>query len=462
MADPIQTDDTESVLIPTPPQARPSRLPQGFSAFRHRNFRLFWGGMAISLVGTWMQQVGQAWLVLQLTNDPLALGIVGVAQFTPVLFLGLFGGIVADAVSKRKALVVTQTAAGFLALVLGFLVVSGQVQVWHVYVLAVLLGTVNAFDMPIRQSFVVEMVGRDDVANAVALNSAVFNMTRIVGPAIAGLTIAFIGLEPLFFVNAASYLAVVGGLFLMRPADFHLPSARAVVPRNLRSVVSSLVEGLRYVRRDERIFLSIAVLAVVSTFALNFTVLIPVLARDVLHGDADTYGFLMSASGVGSLISALSIAFGQRPTVGRLLAGAAAIGFAMIALAFSRSMLLDLGLMFVAGWGTISMAATCNTIIQLSVPDVLRGRVMSVYTTVFAGTTPFGALFAGSLAAFGGAPLGLWAGGAIALVAAIVGVIRLPGGSRLETLPGMGWRSGSARRPSLGRSGSSTRGRSSR
>jgi MFS family permease len=391
--------------------------------------------MLVSLVGTWMQQVGQAWLVLELTNDPIALGLVAAAQFTPVLFLGLFGGIVADAVSKRKALIYTQIAAGLLALALGVLVVSGQVQVWHVFVLALSLGVVNSFDMPIRQSFVVEMVGRPDIANAVALNSAVFNITRIIGPAIAGLMIATFDIHPLFFINAVSYLAVVVSLILMRPHELRPPTERAVVQRNVRSVVDSLVEGLRYTRRDPQIFLAIAVLAVVSTFALNFQVLMPLVARDVLHGDADTYGFLMAATGVGSLVSALSIAFGQRPSMRRLLMGAAAIGVAMVGMGLSRSMPISLALMFLAGWGLISMAATCNTIIQLAVPDVLRGRVMSVYTTVFAGTTPFGGIFSGGLAAIGGAPAALIVGGSIAVLAAVVGFFNMPGGRRIGELP---------------------------
>jgi MFS family permease len=413
----------------------PSRLPKGLSAFRHYNFRLFWSGMLVSLIGTWMQTVGQAWLVLQLTNDPIALGLVAAAQFTPVLIFGLFGGIVADAVNKRKALVVTQISAGLLALILGLLVATGRVEVWQVFLLALGLGFVNAFDMPIRQSFVVEMVGREDVANAVALNSAVFNLTRIIGPAIAGITIAVIGIEPLFFINAASYVAVVISLILMRPKDLHLPTEKAVIERNFHSVVDRLVEGLRYTRRDPNIFLAISVLGVVSTFALNFSVLIPLVARDLLGGDADTYGFLMSATGVGSLISALSIAFGARPTMRRLLSGAAAIGVAMIGLGFSRSLPLSLALMFIAGWGTISMAATCNTLIQLSVPDVLRGRVASVYTTVFAGSTPFGGLFSGALAAMGGPPAALIVGGGIAVLAAVVGFFKAPGGTRLGPIP---------------------------
>ena len=202
------------------------QLPRGLSAFNHRNFRLFWFGQLISLAGTWMQSVAQAWLVLQLTSDPLALGLVAAAQFTPVLVLGLFAGVLADSINKRTALIWTQTLSGVLALILGLLVASNQVQVWQVFVLALLLGVVNAFDMPIRQSFVVEMVGRDDIANAVALNSAVFNATRIVGPAIAGIFIATIGMAPLFFFNAVSYLAVIVGLLLMRVAELHKPLGR--------------------------------------------------------------------------------------------------------------------------------------------------------------------------------------------------------------------------------------------
>jgi len=427
------------------------RLPGGLRAFAHYNFRLYYSGQGVSLIGTWMQFVGQAWLVLELTNDPLALGIVGALRFGPVLVFGLFGGVIADAVSKRAALVVTQLSAASISLTLGILVATGTVEVWHVYVLALLLGFVNSFDMPIRQAFVVEMVGREDVANAVALNSALFNMARIVGPAIAGLTIAAIGLVPLFFIDAVSYLAVVAGLLLLHVPELNLPLEKMAVERNWRSVLSRLAEGLRYVRHQREIVLAISVLGVVSTFALNFNVLIPVLARDTLHGDADTYGFLMSASGVGSLVSALSIAFGQRPSMGRLLTGAGVVGIAMVALGISRVMLLDLGLMFMAGWGTISMAATCNTIIQLTVPDVLRGRVMSVYTTVFAGSAPFGALFAGTVASTGGAPIALAAGGVAAVLAAMAGVALLPGGVRLAMVPIATWRPSGLRRPSLPR-----------
>ncbi|CAN5546682.1 MFS transporter [soil metagenome] len=382
-----------------------------------------------------MQQVAQAWLVLQLTNDPLALGIVAAAQFAPVMVFGLFAGLVADAVSKRAALLWTQVGSLSLALVLGLLVASGEAQVWHVYLLALGLGFVNAFDMPVRQSFVVEMVGREDIANAVALNSAVFNGTRIIGPAIAGVFIATVGLAPLFFFNAASYLAVIVGLLLMRTSELVPPSERAAMTRHWRSVVERLAEGLSYVRHNRQILVAISLLGVVATFALNFQVLIPVLARDVLGGQADVFGFLMAASGIGSLVSSLSIAFGQRPSMRLLVTGAAAIGVAMIGLGLSRALPISMLLMFLAGWGVISMAATTNTIIQLSVPDVLRGRVMSVYTTVFAGSVPIGGLFAGAVAAWVSVPAALAVGGVIALIAAAYVAWVLSGGGGLKARP---------------------------
>jgi MFS family permease len=416
---------------PSPPPK--SRLPAGLSPFSHRNFRLFWFGMLISLIGTWMQSVGEAWLVLKLTNDPVALGIVAACAFGPVLFLGLFGGIVADSVSKRNALYVTQLVAGLLALTTGTLVATGVVQVWMIYVIALCLGVNSSFDMPIRQSFVVEMVGRGDVAKAVALNSAVFNMSRIVGPAIGGLLIAFIGIAPLYYVNAASYIAVIFSLWRMRPADFHAVPHMEVV-KTARGVIDRLVEGLRYVRNNEQIFLAISILTVVSTFSMNFNVLGPLLAANVLHGDADTYGFLMAASGTGSLIGALLIAFGAKPTMGRLIAGSAIAGVGLLALSLSSSFPIDLVLMFVIGWGTISMAATCNTIIQLNVPDILRGRVMSVYTTLFAGTTPIGGLFSGAVAAAAGVGAMLGIGGLVAVGAAAVGYFRMPARPELRSL----------------------------
>lgn len=394
----------------------PTRLPQGFRSFRHRNFRLFWTGQLVSLIGTWMQVVAQSWLLLQLTNaNPLALGLLSVAQFMPVLLLGLFGGVLADALPKRLGLMATQSAAGVLALILGLLVLTNTVQIWHVFVLAGLLGIVNAFDMPIRQSFVVEMVGREDVANAVALNSAVFNGTRIIGPAIAGILIATINIAPCFLLNAVSYVAVVAGLFLMRTDELRSPPA-SPLERNVRSVVGQLAEGLRYVRNTPTTFLAIAIVGVVSTVALNFQVLLPLLAEKVLGGGAATYGFLSSAAGIGSLAGALALAFSGKTSFQRLLVGAFAVGVSMVGLGLSRWLPLSLVMMATCGWGLISMAATTNTMIQLRTPDHLRGRVVSVYTTVFAGSTPVGGLFSGGLAATAGTPAAFLVAGVLSLL----------------------------------------------
>ncbi|MBX3030682.1 MAG: MFS transporter [Chloroflexi bacterium] len=378
---------------------RPTRdgLPEGLRVFRHRNFRLFYSGQLISLIGTWMQAVAQDWLVLELTNDPLALGLVAAAQFLPVMILGLFGGVVADVIPKRIGLLVTQVSAATIALVLGLLVLDGHVQVWHVMVMAILLGTVNAFDMPIRQSFVVEMVGRSDVASAVALNSAAFNAARIVGPALAGLLIGIIGIAPLFLLNAASYLVVIAG-YLMMDVRQLAPVAHAHLERSVRAVADSLVEGLRYVRATPVILLSIVLVGGISMLALNFPVLGPLAARDLLGGGADTYGFMMASAGVGSLVSALTLAFGGRATLKRVFLGGMLVGLAVAGVGLSSLVPVTVLLMMVVGWSTVAIGATTNTIIQLNVPDALRGRVMSVYTTVFVGTTPVGSILAGGAA----------------------------------------------------------------
>ena len=285
-------------------------LANGGRAFKHRNYRLFFGGQLVSLVGTWMQQVAQAWLVLQLTHDPLILGLTTALTFLPVLILGLFGGILADALPKRQTLMVTQAVQMTLAFVLFGLVVTDTVQVWHILVLASLLGITNAVDMPTRQAFTVEMVGREDVANAVALNSAIFNGARIIGPAIAGLTIGFFGgdVSVAFLVNGFSFLAVIIAYAFMREEDLHSPPVMAR-PKSVAEVRSSLAEGLRYVRRTELVLLATVTVGVASTFGFNFGVMIPTLADQVLHTDATGYGFLMTATGIGSLIAALAIAF---------------------------------------------------------------------------------------------------------------------------------------------------------
>ena len=407
-------------------------LGRGLSAMGVRNYRLFWSGQLISLVGTWMDSVAQSWLILLLTHDPVALGLRSVFQFIPVMVLGLFGGIIADTLPKRATLYVTQAASGLVALTLGVLTLTGTVQVWHIYVLAAILGCISAVDMPVRQSFVVEMVGREHVVNAVALNSATFNGARIIGPAVGGVLIGAVGVGLCFMLNAASYLAVLAALFLMHEVELH-PGIRSPVPHSPRAVLDQLAEGLRYVRHTPSVFLAIMVLGIVSTVALNFSVVMPLYAADTLHGDASTYGYLMAAAGVGSLAAALLIAFGMRPTLRLLIIGSALIGVALVALAISPVLLISLPVMVLLGFATITMSATTNTLIQLQVPDALRGRVMSVYTTVFAGTTPIGGLASGVAMAVAGVTATLAVAGGLTLLTAGAAVTRLSGAARTAT-----------------------------
>ena len=390
----------------------------GLRAFRHRNYRLFFGGQLISLIGTWIQQVAQAWLVLQLTHDPLWLGLVAVAQFGPVIIFGLFGGVIADQLPKRKTLLVTQTVAMVLAFVLFGLTVTGVVEVWHVMILAVLLGTNNAIDMPTRQSFAVEMVWREDMANAVGLNAAQFNTSRILGPAVAGLLIGATDISIAFLINAVSYLAVIAAYLAMR--DSELRSVEPVErPTSVRAVFENLAEGARYVRNTPLVLLGVTVVGLVATFGMNFQVLVPPLADNVLHVGASGFGFLMAASGVGSTITALSVAFSRKIGPMPIVLGAIALGLGSILLALSSSYGIALVAMFIVGAGGIGMAVTANTTIQMAVPDQLRGRVMSVYTTVFAGSVPAGGLLMGAIASAWGVPLALMIGAVLSLAVGI-------------------------------------------
>ena len=404
-----------------PSSLSPRRLvrTQALTAFRHRNYRLFFGGQAISLIGTWMQQVAQAWLVLTVTDgDPLWLGVVAAAQFLPVMILGLFAGILADVLPKRQTLLAAQVVMMALAAILAVLTATGLVEVWMIVVLASLLGCANAVDMPVRQSFAYEMVGPRDVGNAVSLNSAMFNGARVIGPAVAGLTIGVFGIATAFAINAASFLAVIVGLALMRDEDLRLP--RLVPrPRSVREVFVNLAEGLRFVWHTPVVLLAVSVVGLIATVGMNFTVLIPPLAANVLHSDAAGYGFLMTASGLGALGAAVALVIGGRPRPVRIAGGALVLGVGLVVLAVSASFPLSLLLMVPIGAGGITMAATANATIQLAVPDGLRGRVMSVYTTVFAGSVPIGGIAAGAAASALGVPLTLTLSGLLSLTVGV-------------------------------------------
>ena len=427
-----------SELIPEDEQQVRSLL-RTFIALRHRNFRLFFVGQLISLIGTWMQTTAQAWLVLELTRSAWLLGVVGALQFLPVMFLSLFGGVLADRLPKRKVLLFTQSSAMLQASILWVLVATGQVQVWHVLVLAALLGLTNAFDMPTRQAFVVEMVGREDLPNAVALNSSIFNMARIVGPGLGGLLIAWLGIAPLFLLNAISFIAVIIGLALMDMRDLYAQVKRSSLRKDgsKQSTLQSLREGLAYVAHTPAVLLIIAVVGVISLFGINFNVVLPLFATDVLHSGSAGFGFISSAFGLGSLLSALWLAWGNnKPSIHRLLIGTCAFCMLEIAFALSHLYMLSLVLIAVVGFAQIAFTALANTTLQTVAPDHLRGRVMSVYMLVFAGTVPLGNLFTGGLAHLYGAPIALITGAVISLAAAIVGwILRSPAEKSLAETP---------------------------
>jgi MFS family permease len=403
---------------------RPRRIAWAKAAapFGHRNYRLFFGGQAVSLVGTWMQQVAQGWLVLTLTGDPFWLGVVATAQFLPVMILGLFAGVLADVLPKRQTLIAVQATMMVLAVILTALTATGVVQVWMIILLGVILGCANAVDMPVRQAFAIEMVGPRDIGNAVAINSAMFNGARVVGPAVAGLTIGAFGIAPAFALNALSFLAVIVGLSLMRDDELHL--ARLVPrPRTAAAVVENLREGLDFVRHTPTVLLAVTTVGLVATFGMNFQVIIPPLAQDALGSDASGYGFLMAASGLGALGAAVALVLSGRPHPGRMIGGAILLGLASILLALSTSFPVSLLLMVPIGAGGIAMAATANATIQLAVPDGLRGRVMSVYTTVFSASMPIGGLLMGVLASSIGILEAIAIGGVLSLLSGLAALV---------------------------------------
>jgi MFS family permease len=391
------------------------------SIFGYRNYRLYFGGQAISLIGTWMQQVAQAWLVLSLTGDPFWLGVTMAAQYVPVMFLGLFAGVVADTLPKRQTLIVVEAAMMLLAAILAVLTVSGRVEVWMIVLLAAALGVASSFDMPVRQAFTVELVGRREVARAVALNSALFNGARVIGPAAAGLAIGAFGIGFAFAVNALSFLAVIAGLALMVDTELH-SKARATRPTSARAIAADLANGLAYVRGTPLVLMALVVMGLVATVGMNFTVLFPAYATEVLEGDAATFGFLMTATGIGSLAAALVIAVRGRAPVGWIAGGAILLGAAQIALALTSAFAAALGLMVLVGFGAIGMAATANATVQLAVPDELRGRVMSVYVTLWAGSAPIGGLLFGGLASVAGVDVAIAVGGVASVIVGVLAV----------------------------------------
>lgn len=385
------------------------RVTSALPALQSRDFRIFWYGQMVSLTGTWVQSVAQQWLVLKLTGSAFKLGLVTTIQFTPLLLLALIGGAIADRLPKRNLLLATQIVSMLLAAGLGTLVATNTVRYWQVLVFAGLLGTVNAFYVPARQSFVPELVPKEALLNAVALNSAIFNGARVVGPAIGGVLVATLGLPLNFFLNAASFLAVIAGLLLIR--------TRPVRQRPRETILLNVKEGLVYIQETPVVLTILVLVGSASLFALNFTTILPLIARYTLHSGSSGFGFLMAASGVGSLMAAIGLAFVTARERSRqfIYIGAAGLSLAEIVFAFSRSYLLSAGLLVVVGIGQTIFTTTANTRVLSLTPTHLQGRVMSVYSLMFLGMTPFGSFLSGIIAQRWGPPAPLYLGGGITL-----------------------------------------------
>src|SRR5829696_5658406 len=398
--------------------------PEGLRAFSHRDYRVYWFTQLVSLTGTWVQSLAQSWLVLTLTNSPAALGLIGVCQFGPTLILGLPAGVLVDRLPKRRLLLATQIASTVIIGVLAVLVVSSQVQLWQIYAAAIALGVVSTVDMPTRQAFVVDLVGNDDLMNAIALNSALFNTTRVAGPALAGLLLAAFGPAICFILNALSSIPVIVGLGVL-PTQ-----GRPKLGGDASSLAERLREGLAYVRTSPAVRLPIILAGLMAIFGMNFGVWAPLLARDALDIGASGFGLLMSSLGVGSLAGALTLAFtGRRPSPRVMLGMALLFGALEIALGVVAGLgltaVLAMVLMAGIGFAMSTTMALANTIVQTNSPDWLRGRVMSIYLTVFAGSTPIGAALAGIMSGLWGAPVAVAVGGAV------VAVVTLAIGGRL-------------------------------
>jgi MFS family permease len=371
------------------------------SVRKHRNYRLFFTGQVISNIGTWMQRVAQAWLVLSLTHSPFAVGILALCQFLPFTLFSLVAGVVVDRLDAWRTVISTQVTQMLLASTIAVIALAGVAQAWQVYVIAALMGLVQVLDAPSRQSLTFRMVGPLELPNAISLNSGVFNGARIFGPALAGVLIAAAGAGVCFAVNAASYLAVLAGLLLMRPEEFHAVGRR----ERPRSLFAGLKEGISYARGDNRVWLTLILVFVMSTFCLNFNVLLPVLAKQTLHSGPETFGILSAVFGVGALIGALVSAHVSRATMGTTALGSAGFALCQLLIAPVHTTYVVAVLLFIAGICFTTWSSNSNSLIQLSAPDHLRGRLIGLYFFAFAGTGTAGGIISGWLTAIGGTEL---------------------------------------------------------
>jgi MFS family permease len=390
------------------------------SLFNSRNYRWFFGGQVVSQTGTWMQRLAQGWFVIQLTHSPLAVGVLALAQFLPFTLFGLFAGVIVDRLDARRTVIATQAAQMVLASVIAGLALAGIARPWHVYVIAALNGVLLVLDAPSRQALTYRMVGPDELQNAVALNSSLFNAARIFGPAVAGVVIAAVGVGWCFALNAASFVAVLLGLAAMRTSEFH-PLALKERPQILRGTR----DGLRYIRQRPTALIVLTGVLVLSTFCFNFNVLLPVIAKQTLHSGPETLGILSALFGGGALLGALCAAAQRHPSLKVMLIGSVLFTGSELLLAPERSTVTVGGLLFVTGIGFTLWTSNSNSSLQLEAPDHLRGRVVGLYYYAFNGAGPIGGLLAGWLCARGGTELALAVAGAAGLAATLWSTHRL-------------------------------------
>ena len=436
---PVNSDSQEQILIAdaleeSPQSSTPVRgLGRTFVALRHRNYRLYFFGQMISQVGTYMQTTAQAWLVLELTHSALLLGVVSLLQYLPVMILSLYGGVLADRIPKRTLLLVTQSISLVQSAIMWLLVITGVVQVWHVLLLVALLAITNALDTPTRQAFINEMVGREDLPNAIALNSSLVNIARVLGPGLGGVLIAWLGVAPLFLLNTLSFIAVIIGLFMIDVHALHSMPGRRTDEKKL-SAFQSLREGLSYSWHMPVILLIIGLMGGVGLFGITFNVMLPLFATEVFHAGVKGYGFIAAAYGLGALFSALWVAWGnRRPNIRFLLSAVFVFGILEIVFALSPLYILSFPLLVGIGFAQIVVTATANTTVQTVAPNALRGRIIGVYLLVYAGALPLGNFFAGALTTRIGVSTTFLIGGTLCLVVAVIAwLLRRPAEKSLE------------------------------
>lgn len=391
-------------------------INDNFHALTHKNFRYFWIGQCASLIGTWMQSIGQSWLVLSITNSPFLLGVLGTVQFIPITVFSLFAGVIVDKFSKKKLLIFTQTFSMILAFILAFLVFTNTVKYQYILILAFLLGCINCIDMPTRQSFTVEIAGKQDLMNAIALNSATFNLARILGPSIGALVMAYFGAGWCFLFNGFSYLAVLYGLYNIKVESY------VRVQKKDSNVIREIKDGLKYVRSSKVLTETVLIISVIGIFGFNYNVLVPSFAKLVLHGNEKTYGVLMSFLGFGSLIGAIFVSMRSRkgPKSEVIFISSMIIALMLVLNGLNSNLIITAVVLAFTGVFNILFSTTSNSTLQLNSKDEYRGRVMSIYSFVFAGSTPIGSTFTGWVCDKFGPSQGFLLSGVLVLILVII------------------------------------------